>query len=129
MYWINRFDIHDLSSLVLQMVTLSAHTCSLARLFQLFITLCEKDLRRTVLFARCFTLVYGFPLFSWISSRFMGDIGYIKHLLFSILYNIIMSKRCRRYSNVGRLSSSSRLLYGKFLNFNQDITNTNIKQN
>ena len=54
-----------LSSLVLKMVTLSAHTISLAMLFQLFITLCEKELRRTVLI--------------WISSCFMGDIGYFKH--------------------------------------------------
>jgi len=65
---LNRFDIHDLSSLVLQMVTLSAHTCSLARLFQLFITLCEKELRQTVLFARGFTILYGFPLDSYLNT-------------------------------------------------------------
>ena len=87
---LNRFDIHDLSSLVLKMVTLSAHTISLARLFQLFITLCEKELRRTVLFARGFTILYGFLLVSCGTN-----------VLFSILYKIIMSKRCRRYSNVG----------------------------
>ena len=62
---LTRFDIHDLSSLVLQMVTLSAHTSSLAMLFQLFITLCENELRRTVLFARGFTILYEFPLVSW----------------------------------------------------------------
>ena len=57
---LTRFDIHDLSSLVLQMVTLSVHTCSLARLFQLFITLCEQ-LRRTVMFIVFFsTLKYQY---------------------------------------------------------------------
>jgi len=61
---LNRFDNHDLYSLVSQMVTLSAHTISLARLFQLFITLCEQELRQTVLFARGFTILYGFPLVS-----------------------------------------------------------------
>ena len=85
-----------LSSLVLKMVTLSAHTISLAMLYQLFITLCEKELRRTVL--------------TWISSCFMGDIGYFNFVqsksnwLFSILYKIIMSKRCQQYSNILRVA-------------------------
>ena len=47
------------------MVTLSAHTISFARLFQLFVTLSEKELGQTVLFACGFTNLYGFPLISW----------------------------------------------------------------
>ena len=47
------------------MVTLSAQSISLARLFQLFIFLCEKDLSQKVLFAHGFTILYGFPLVSW----------------------------------------------------------------
>ena len=68
----------------------------------------------------------------WISSCFMGDIGYIKYfvqskssLLFSILHKIIMSKRCRRYSNVGRFfrvafHMANPLILALVLNFSSE---------
>jgi len=61
---LNRFDIHDLSSLVFKMVTLSEHVCT------------------------------WFHYIVWISSCFMGDIGYIKQFVCTWFHYLVWISSC-----------------------------------